>query len=91
MGLVVRQRFNYDHGVSFTPEQLAAGKVNYNYGATENAGEEMPGLSVFYKDADGTIAHTYSSFGRGNKSMLGTYTILDLTRRAAMKPALEAT
>ena len=71
--------FNYDYGVSFTPEQLAAGKVNYNYGVTANAGEEMPGLSVFYKDADGTIAHTYSSYARGNESMLGTYTILDLT------------
>jgi predicted dithiol-disulfide oxidoreductase (DUF899 family) len=71
--------FNYDYGVSFTPEQLAAGKVDYNYAVTANAGEEMPGLSVFHKDADGTIAHTYSSYARGNESMLGTYTILDLT------------
>jgi predicted dithiol-disulfide oxidoreductase (DUF899 family) len=71
--------FNYDFGVSFTPEQLADGKVNYNYGVTANAGEEMPGLSVFHKDADGSIAHTYSSFARGNEPMLGTYTILDLT------------
>jgi predicted dithiol-disulfide oxidoreductase (DUF899 family) len=53
--------------------------VNYNYGATENAGEEMPGVSVFYQDGDGMIAHTYSSFARGNEPMLGTYTILDLT------------
>jgi predicted dithiol-disulfide oxidoreductase (DUF899 family) len=71
--------FNYDYGVSFTPDQLAAGEVNYNYVATANAGEEMPGLSVFHKDADGTIAHTYSSYARGNEPMLGTYTILDLT------------
>jgi predicted dithiol-disulfide oxidoreductase (DUF899 family) len=71
--------FNYDYHVSFTPEQVASGKVYYNYGETANAGEEMPGLSVFYKDADGTIAHTYSSFARGNEPMLGTYTILDLT------------
>lgn len=71
--------FNYDFGVSFTAEQLAAGKVNYNYGLTANAGEEMPGLSVFYKNDDATVAHTYSSFARGNEPMLGTYTILDLT------------
>jgi predicted dithiol-disulfide oxidoreductase (DUF899 family) len=71
--------FNYDYGVSFTPDQVTAGKVNYNYAVTANAGEEMPGLSVFYKDADGTIAHTYSSYARGNEPMLGTYTILDLT------------
>jgi predicted dithiol-disulfide oxidoreductase (DUF899 family) len=71
--------FNYDYGVSFTPEQLAKGKVNYNYALTENAGEEMPGTSVFYKDADGTIAHTYSSFARGGEPLLGTYAILDMT------------
>jgi predicted dithiol-disulfide oxidoreductase (DUF899 family) len=71
--------FNYDYDVSFTPDQLAAGNVNYNYAATANAGEEMPGLSVFHKNADGTTAHTYSSYARGNEPMLGTYTILDLT------------
>ena len=27
----------------------------------------------------GTIAHTYSSYARGNEPMLGTYSILDLT------------
>jgi predicted dithiol-disulfide oxidoreductase (DUF899 family) len=71
--------FNYDFGVSFTPEQVASGKVHYNYGITANVGEEMPGLSVFHKDADGTIAHTYSSYARGNEPLLGTYAILDLT------------
>ncbi len=71
--------FNYDFHVSFTPEQLAAGKVEYNYGLTDRVGEEMPGTSVFYKDPDGQIAHTYSAYARGNESMLGTYSILDLT------------
>ena len=60
-------------------EQVASGKVYYNFGLTDRAGEEMPGVSVFYKDPDGTIAHTYSSYARGNESMLGTYSILDLT------------
>jgi predicted dithiol-disulfide oxidoreductase (DUF899 family) len=71
--------FNYDYQVSFTPDQLAHGKVYYNFGMTEHAGEEMPGLSVFHKLADGEIVHTYSSFARGNEPFLGTYTILDLT------------
>jgi predicted dithiol-disulfide oxidoreductase (DUF899 family) len=71
--------FNYDYGVSFTPDQIASGKVNYNYAVMANAGEEMPGLSVFHRDTDGTIAHTYSSYARGNEAMLGAYTILDLT------------
>jgi predicted dithiol-disulfide oxidoreductase (DUF899 family) len=71
--------FNYDYGVSFTPEQIAAGKVPYNYALTDQAGEEMPGTSVFYKDPGGQIAHTYSSYARGGEAMLGTYAILDLT------------
>jgi predicted dithiol-disulfide oxidoreductase (DUF899 family) len=71
--------FNYDYHVSFTPEQVAAGDVSYNYTRTARAGEEMPGTSVFYKTADGTIVHTYSAYARGNEPMLGTYSILDLT------------
>ena len=30
--------------------------------------EEMPGMSVFYKNAAGTVFHTYSTYGRGAKS-----------------------
>jgi len=71
--------FNYDYHVSFTPEQLASGKVFYNYAMTDRVDEEMPGVSVFYKDADGEIMHTYSAFARGNEQMLGTYQILDIT------------
>jgi predicted dithiol-disulfide oxidoreductase (DUF899 family) len=70
--------FNYDFNVSFTPEQIAAGKATYNY--REGAGpiEEMSGLSVFYKDESGAIFHTYSTFGRGTELSLGIYGLLDL-------------
>jgi predicted dithiol-disulfide oxidoreductase (DUF899 family) len=71
--------FNYDYNVSFTPEQVATGRVPYNYGLTDRAGEEMPGVSVFHKDADGQIAHTYSTYARGGEVLLGTYAILDMT------------
>src|ERR1051326_5240721 len=71
--------FNYDYNVSFTPEQVASGKVPYNYGLTDRAGEEMPGVSVFYKDAGGRIAHTYSSYARGGEVMLTTYAVLAMT------------
>jgi predicted dithiol-disulfide oxidoreductase (DUF899 family) len=71
--------FNYDFGVSFTPEQRAAGSLSYNYSLTDRVGDEMPGVSVFYRTVDGTIAHTYSAYARGNESMLGTYSLLDLT------------
>jgi predicted dithiol-disulfide oxidoreductase (DUF899 family) len=33
---------------------------------------------VFYKDGDGSIFHTYSTFGRGAENAIGTYQFLDL-------------
>ena len=69
--------FNYDYHVSFTPEEQAKGKVNYNYELTEFPSEEGPGLSVFCKDADGRIFHTYSSYARGLDIFVGAYNFLD--------------
>ena len=46
--------FNYDYHVSFTPEEIAKGKVYYNFDLREPRGEEVSGLSVFYKDAMAT-------------------------------------
>lgn len=70
--------FNYDFHVSFTPEQIAQGKVEYNYELTEFPSAEAPGLSVFYKDKDGSIFHTYSTYARGGEAGIGTYHYLDL-------------
>ena len=71
--------FNHDFGVSFTPEERAQGKVHYNYGTTSFAAEELPGLSVFCKDAAGAVFHTYSTYGRGVEVMMGAYRMMDLT------------
>ena len=60
-----------------TPEEQAKGKVNYNYELTEFPSEEGPGLSVFCKDADGRIFHTYSSYARGLDIFVGAYNFLD--------------
>jgi predicted dithiol-disulfide oxidoreductase (DUF899 family) len=70
--------FNYDFGVSFTKEQLAQGKVYYNYGMTEGF-DELPSLSVFYKDDKGEVFHTYSSYARGNEEVIGAFIYLDVT------------
>jgi predicted dithiol-disulfide oxidoreductase (DUF899 family) len=69
--------FNYDFGVSFTPEQIAKGELAYNYG-TMTAHEELPGISAFCKDDAGEVFHTYSTYGRGVEVMMGTYNMLDL-------------
>jgi predicted dithiol-disulfide oxidoreductase (DUF899 family) len=71
--------FNFDFNVSFTKEDLAKGDVFYNYRMTQIPVEELSGLSVFYKDSDGQIFHTYSTFARGDEGGDTTYFYLDLT------------
>jgi predicted dithiol-disulfide oxidoreductase (DUF899 family) len=74
-----RTDFNYDYHVSFRPEEIASGKVYYNYRMTDASIEDLSGFSVFYKDMRGDVFHTYSSYGHGNEEVLGTYMYLDLT------------
>jgi predicted dithiol-disulfide oxidoreductase (DUF899 family) len=71
--------FNFDFHVSFTEKQIAQGKAYYNFEMTENEMDELPGESVFCKDADGAIYHTYSEYGRGGEEVLSAYMLLDLT------------
>jgi len=71
--------FNYDFHVSFTKDDIATGEVYYNYDTHKFQSEELSGRSVFYKDANGDLFHTYSSYARGGDILLGTYNLLDLT------------
>ena len=70
--------FNADFHVSFTKEEMAQGKLDYNYTMQEFPSEEAPGVSVFSKDAAGDVFHTYSTYGRGVEQLVGTYMILDM-------------
>ncbi|MCJ7996198.1 thioredoxin family protein [Rhizobium cremeum] len=71
--------FNRDFHVSFTREELASGHVLYNFTQTpaEQAHDELPGLSSFYRDEAGRVFHTYSSYARGPEELIGTLMILD--------------
>jgi predicted dithiol-disulfide oxidoreductase (DUF899 family) len=71
--------FNYDYQVSFKKEEVTTGKVTYNYEVRDFVSEEASGLSVFYKNAEGEMFHTYSTFGRGDEMVDTTYMYLDLT------------
>ncbi|SDQ61668.1 Predicted dithiol-disulfide oxidoreductase, DUF899 family [Pseudomonas sp. UC 17F4] len=64
--------FNQDFGVG------AKGSDQYNYEPYSGEETELPGLSVFYRDAGGTLFHTYSSYARGLDMLVGTYNFLDL-------------
>lgn len=70
--------FNRDYNVSFTPEELAKGEVYYNYTMMKFPVTEAPGLSVFFKDDDGSLYHTYSSYARGLDMVNAAYHWLDL-------------
>jgi predicted dithiol-disulfide oxidoreductase (DUF899 family) len=71
--------FNRDYHVSFTSEDIATGKTDYNYGTQVMKREgEVPGASAFYKDARGEIFHTYSTYARGLESLVGAYNYLDI-------------
>jgi predicted dithiol-disulfide oxidoreductase (DUF899 family) len=83
--------FNYDYHVSFTKDEMARGKVYYNFDLNEFPSEEAPGISVFYKDPNGDIFHTYSSYARGTETVLGTYNYLDLVPKGRDEDGLAFT
>ena len=83
--------FNYDYHVSFKKEEMAKGKVYYNFNKQEFPSEEAPGTSVFYKDKNGDVFHTYSAYARGTETSIGTYNYLDLVPKGRDEDALPFT
>ena len=70
--------FNYDYRVSFTPAEMAAKDLEYNYERTTFPASEAPGVSVFLREGD-AVFHTYSTYARGLDVLMNTYNYLDLT------------
>jgi predicted dithiol-disulfide oxidoreductase (DUF899 family) len=70
--------FNHDFQASFTPAELAGGTVYYNYAMAPAGPADREGISVFFRDGDGSVFHTYSCYARGIDMMNGTYQFLDL-------------
>jgi predicted dithiol-disulfide oxidoreductase (DUF899 family) len=83
--------FNFDFHVSFTKDEMAKGKVYYNYDMREFPTEEASGTSVFYKDKMGNIFHTYSCYARGGDMLIGAYHYLDLVPKGRDEDALAFT
>jgi predicted dithiol-disulfide oxidoreductase (DUF899 family) len=73
--------FNYDFNVSFRPEDMAAGRAFYNFRHGNPGLEDLSGDSVFLRDTNGEIFHTYSTFARGGEEFLGIYRLLDVMPR----------
>ncbi|MHB8629542.1 MAG: DUF899 domain-containing protein [Aggregatilineales bacterium] len=70
--------FNFDYHVSFRPDELKVGEVEYNYRPSRFPMSEAPGISVFFKDDDGKIYHTYSTYERGLDMLNVAYHYMDL-------------
>jgi predicted dithiol-disulfide oxidoreductase (DUF899 family) len=73
--------FNFDFNGSFTLEQRKSGMAIYNYAPLKMDMDEREGVSAFYRDKNGNIYHTYSSYERGIDLMNTTYNFLDLTAK----------
>ena len=74
MAVVLRQRFQ----LRLRPEALANGSAIYNYAEYKMDTPEMQGISVFFKDAEGNVFHTYSCYARGVDMLNTAYHYLDL-------------
>ena len=70
--------FNFDFGVSFWKEDIAAGRALYNYGTPIRQSEDMHGTSIFAMDETRAIYHTYSTYARGAELLDGAFMWLDL-------------
>ena len=73
--------FNFDFGVSFTPEEIKNRTAIYNFAPLNMDIDEREGVSAFYKDKNGDIYRTYSSYARGIDLMNTTYNFVDLTAK----------
>jgi predicted dithiol-disulfide oxidoreductase (DUF899 family) len=70
--------FNSDFGVTFAPEEVAAKRALYNFTIQDPHNSQREGISVFYRDKDDQIFHTYSTYARGIDAMSVDYQYLDL-------------
>lgn len=71
--------FNYDYFASFTPDEVKNGTHFYNYGRRKPGGEDVVGISVFARDEEDGVFHTYSTYSRGVDMLNGAYHYIDLT------------
>lgn len=70
--------FNRDFHVSFGTDHQADDPVDYNFAVTTYPSDEAHGISVFSKNADGAVFHTYSAYGRGVEVINGAYAFMDM-------------
>ena len=83
--------FNYDYGVSFRAADVEQGTARYNDVPYSGSMTDLPGLSVFYKDTDGALFRTYSTYARGLDPINAAYQLLDLVPKGRDEAGLAHT
>jgi predicted dithiol-disulfide oxidoreductase (DUF899 family) len=83
--------FNFDYRVSFTPEELAAGKAEWNYRVQPNKVSEQVGFSVFCRNPQDEVFHSYSCYQRGVDALNVAYQLLDLVPKGRDEAGLSFT
>lgn len=83
--------FNRDYHVSFSKEEVAKGEMTYNFQPSKFPSDEAPGISVFYRDEEGRVFHTYSCYARGLDMLNGAYHYLDLVPKGRDEDGLSYT
>jgi len=71
--------FNFDYRVSFSAQELQTQRAFYNYAWQDPGVTDREGVSVFFKDEQGQVFHTYSAYARGIDLLNTDYNLLDLT------------
>jgi len=84
-----QSEFNYDYQASFPPDAVQRGAVFYNYTQMDTGMMDREGASVFYKDENGDVFHTYSCYARGIDMLNGTYHFLDLVPKGRDEQGLD--
>ena len=84
-----QSEFNYDYQASFPQEAVQRGAVFYNYTHMDTGMQDREGASVFYKDENGAVFHTYSCYARGIDMLNGTYHFLDLVPKGRDEQELD--
>lgn len=82
--------FNRDYQVSFTADEMK-GEVFYNFERRKFPSEEAPGISVFCKNEQGEVFHTYSCYARGLDMLNGAYHYMDLAPKGRDEAGLPYT
>jgi predicted dithiol-disulfide oxidoreductase (DUF899 family) len=70
--------FNADFGVSFSNQEVESKSAFYNFTQQDPGVSEREGVSVFVRDAAGSVFRSYSTYARGIDMLNVDYQYLDL-------------